>query len=47
MPLNSLFPMDATEQTLEASDRAALTEADAALSKILHQIYRLRLHDNK
>jgi hypothetical protein len=37
----------ATQKKLEASDAAATTEQEASISLILHQLYRLRLRDNR
>jgi hypothetical protein len=38
---------DPTQKIIAASDAAAVTEQDASVSKLLHQLYLLRLHDNK
>ncbi len=37
----------ATQRAIDASDAAAVTEQEESISKMLRQIYRLRLHDNK
>jgi hypothetical protein len=37
----------AAQKKIVASDAAASTEQEESISKMLHQLYRLRLHDNK
>jgi hypothetical protein len=38
--------VSATQRKIDAADQEAATEQEASLSKMLHQIYRLRLRDN-